>query len=59
MDETNACAICEVPNSPPILVEVSSDGEDRQWIAVCSEECLQQVVIQWKQIAEIVTLCMD
>jgi Domain of unknown function (DUF3846) len=48
------CEVCEKTEGPFIKVEVSDGESDPQWLAVCGEACLQQVILRWKQIGEIV-----
>lgn len=46
------CEVCEKTDGPFIRVEVSEDGEHYHWLNVCSDECLRQVTLRWKQTAE-------
>ena len=48
------CEVCQKTEGPFIQVEVSDGETNPQWLAVCSEECLQQVILRWTQIGEIV-----
>jgi hypothetical protein len=48
------CEVCEEAEGPFIKVEVNDGEGDPQWLAVCSDECLQQVIKEWTQIGEIV-----
>lgn len=48
------CEVCKKPEGPFIRVEVSEDGERYQWVNACSDACLRQITLRWKQTAEII-----
>lgn len=48
------CEVCQEENGPFILVEVSEEESPPQWLKVCSDECLEQVILRWQQIGEII-----
>lgn len=53
-EQFTECEVCQKPEGPFILVEVSDDEGPARWLAVCGEDCLQRVIVAWKQILEIV-----
>lgn len=55
-ENNKQCVVCEKEETgvPFIWVEVSQDEMHYEWLAVCGENCLQQVILRWKQISEIV-----
>lgn len=53
-DEPQHCEVCENQTGPFIRVEVSEDGERYHWLNACSDECLHQVTLRWKQTTEII-----
>lgn len=53
-EQPEECEVCEKAEGPFINVEVSDGETDPEWLAVCGDECLQQVISRWKQIGEIV-----
>ncbi len=52
--EPEKCEVCEKTDGPFIRVEVSDDGEKYQWLLACSDECLHQIILRWKQTGEII-----
>lgn len=52
--ELQSCEVCKKTDVPFIHVEVCDSDNVYQWLNVCSDECLQQVTLRWKQISEII-----
>src|SRR5436305_1793129 len=53
-EQTTQCEVCQKTEGPFIQVEVSDGESPPQWLAVCGDVCLQQVILRWKHISEII-----
>jgi hypothetical protein len=53
-NEPEKCEVCDKVDVPFIKVEASEDESGPHWLLVCSDECLEKVVLRWQQIGEII-----
>jgi hypothetical protein len=54
IDGPEKCEVCEKEEGPFIKVEVSEEEIEPRWLLVCSDECLEKVILRWQQIGEII-----